>query len=100
VVRNVNKAYSDIREIQSSLDASQEAVTFYEELSRVVTNYVFQQLKLESDSLQVKAKLPQQQATLIKLQDALDTQKENLNDLIGRDIQIDYQVKSSSGKTY
>ena len=41
---------------------------------------------LKSDSLEVKAKLAQARYQIIQLRDTLDTQKEHLNELLGRDL--------------
>jgi outer membrane protein len=93
VVRDVKQAFCKILETQSSLEASQATVKFLEELDRVTANYLTQKVVLESDSLKVKAQLASQEVTSTKLQDALDTQKENLNQLMGRDIRTEYSVQ-------
>jgi outer membrane protein len=92
-VRDVKQAYYTILQTQSSLAAAQESINFYTELNRVMTNYLEQKKVLESEKLQVKAQLAKAQVTVLKLQDSLDTQKENLNQLMGRDIRIPYQVE-------
>ena len=69
----------------------------YEETDRVATQYLTQESVLKSDSLQVKAKLAQARYQIIQLRDTLDTQKEQLNELLGRDIDIPFRTERASG---
>ncbi len=65
----------------------------YEETDRVTQQYLTQESVLKSDSLQVKAKLAQSQYQIIQLRDTLDTQKEQLNELLGRDVDIPFRTE-------
>ncbi len=47
---------------------------------------------MQSDSLEAKAKLAQARYQIIQLQDTLTTQKEQLNELLGRDIDIAFRL--------
>jgi len=53
---------------------------------------VAEETALKSDSLTVKAKLSQQRLQLLTLQDQLNSQKEALNVLLGRDLRTGYSV--------
>ena len=64
-----------------------------EELDRVVMQYLSQETALQSDSLDVKAKLAQEQYKVFQLQDTEQTQKEQLNNLLGRDIDTPFRVE-------
>ena len=99
VVKDVKQSYGDILKNQAALDAIQQAITFDKELDRVVGNYLAEQKVLESESLQVKAQLAKEEADQIKLQDALDTQKENMNNLLGRDIRTQFRVEELPSPT-
>jgi outer membrane protein TolC len=92
-VANVKDAYYAVLQTESALQAEEASVKQYEELDRVVLQYVSQEVALKSDSLDVKAKLAQEQYKLVQLHDNLQTQKEQLNDLLGRDISISFRTE-------
>ena len=91
LVDQVRQAYYSVLEIQDALRATQASIKQYEELDRITLEFVSQKVALESDSLAVKAKLAEQRYTLLQYSDKLSTGKENLNDLLGRDIMIDFE---------
>src|SRR4029077_645609 len=65
----------------------------YLELDRVVLQRVSQEAALKSDSLEVKAKLANEQYALVQLRNTLNTRKEYLNDLLGRDIRTEFRTE-------
>jgi outer membrane protein TolC len=90
---DVKQAYYAVLQTESSLNAAQALVKQYEETDRVVLQYVAQESVLKSDSLQVKAKLAQARYQIIQSRDTLDTQKEHLNELLGRDLDIPFRTE-------
>lgn len=92
IVDDVRQAYYSIVEIQNAIDASQASIKQFEELDRITLQYVSEQVALQSDSLEVKAKLAQEQYRLLQAQDKLVTAKETLNNLMGRDINTDFHA--------
>jgi len=90
---SVKQAYYAVLQTESSLEAQQALVKQYEETDRVTQQYLTQESVLKSDSLQVKAKLAQAQYQIIQLRDTLDTQKEQLNELLGRDVDIPFRTE-------
>jgi outer membrane protein TolC len=84
---------------ESALEAQQALVKSYEETDRVTTQYLTQESVLKSDSLQVKAKLAQSQYQIVQLSDTLDTQKEQLNELLGRDIDVPFRTEAVPAMT-
>jgi outer membrane protein len=90
---NVKQAYYAVLQTESALEAQQALVKQYEETDRVTQQYLTQESVLKSDSLQVKAKLAQAQYQIIQLRDTLDTQKEQLNELLGRDIDVPFRTE-------
>jgi len=86
VVDDVRQAYYSIVEIQNAIDATEASIKQYEELRRVSTQYVAEQVVLKSELLDVKAKLADEQYKLLQAQDKLATAKETLNNLMGRDL--------------
>ncbi len=92
-VRNqVTRVYYAIAQTESALNASTQAVQFYQELDRVTDQFLLQQVVLKADSLDVKMRLAQQKLERVKLQDQLETQEERLNQLLGRDISSRFRV--------
>lgn len=92
-IKDVKQAYYAVLQTQSSLEAEDASVKQYQELDRVVLQYVAQETALKSDSLEVKAKLAQEKYKVLQLQDTLETQKEQLNNLLGRDIGTPLRVE-------
>jgi outer membrane protein TolC len=86
LVSEVKRAYFALAQTQSSLEASEEALKLYRELERVTERYVLQQVVLKSDGLEVKANRASQELQAVKLRNAIASQQEQLNLLMGRDI--------------
>jgi len=93
VVKDVKQAYYAVLQSESELEATEANVRQYEELDRVVLQRVSQEAALKSDSLDVKAKFANQQYKLIQLRNTLDSRKEYLNHLLGRDIRTDFRTE-------
>src|ERR1700722_17707310 len=91
---SVKQAYYAVLQTESALEAQQALVKSYEETDRVTAQYLTQASVLKSDSLQVKAKLAQAQYQIIQLRDTLDTQKEQLNELLGRDVDVPFRTEA------
>jgi outer membrane protein TolC len=92
-VASVKQAYYATLQTESALDAEQALVKQYEETDRVTTQYLAQESVLKSDSLQAKAQLAQARYQIVQLRDTLDTQKEQLNELLGRDLDIAFRTE-------
>jgi outer membrane protein TolC len=90
---SVKQAYYSVLQTESALDAQQALVKSYEETDRVTQDYLSKESVLKSDSLQVKAKLAQAQYQITQLHDTLDTQKEQLNELLGRDVDVPFRTE-------
>ena len=93
VIANVKQAYFAVLQSESALQAEEASVKHYKELDRVVLQRVSQEAALQSESLEVKAKLVNEQYKLVQLQNTFDSRKEYLNDLIGRDIRTDFRIE-------
>ena len=92
VVNHVKRAYFSSLHLQSALEATEEATRFLQELDRVVTEQVAQRKALRSDSLEVKTRLAETEHRAIRLESALATEKERLNNLLGRDIHEEFRL--------
>jgi len=93
VAADVKQAYYAVLQTESILDAAEATVKQYEETDRITTNYLAQQSVLKSSSLDVKTKLAQSQYQVIQLNNTLLTQKEQLNILLGRDIDTPFRTQ-------
>jgi len=92
VVNDVRQAYYSVVEIENVIAATEASIKQYEELDRITKEYVAEKVVLQSDSLEVEAKLADQKLKLLQAQDKLATAKESLNSLLGRDITVEFQV--------
>jgi outer membrane protein TolC len=93
VVADVRQAYYAVLQTEGALEAMQFTLKQYQETDRVVLNYVAQRSVLKSNSLEVKAKLAQSQYQVVQLHDTLTTQKEYLNNLLGRDLDTPFRTQ-------
>src|SRR4029077_7291463 len=77
---------------QSTLEVSNEMLKLDRELSRVLQQQVEQRVALKAHAMEIQAKLAQEEYHHQTLTDALSTQKEQLNELLGRDVRTDFAV--------
>jgi outer membrane protein TolC len=93
VVADVKQAYYAVLQSESAVHTAEVTVASYKETDRVMLEYLSEESVLKSNSLDVKAKLAQAQYQLVELKDTLQTQKEKLNDLLGRDIDTPFRTQ-------
>jgi outer membrane protein TolC len=92
VANEVKQAYYDVLQTQSALAATEETITFLRELDGLVDRHVQEQTALKHESLEVKTRLAKTEHELFTQRNALATQKERLNDLLGRDVKTAFRV--------
>lgn len=92
IVNEVKRAYYAILQTQGALSAAEEAVKLYKELDRVTGEYVVQQIALKTEQMDVQTKTAQAEYEVLSLYNVLSTQKEQLNNLLGRDARIDFII--------
>ncbi len=92
VVRNVNQIYYNIEQVQSSLTAVEETIKLYKEVERVTQDYVARQAALDSQLLQAQVNLADAQQSELVLSNQEASAKEQLNDLLGRDVLTEFTV--------
>jgi outer membrane protein TolC len=90
--KDVKQVYYGILQTQNALVATQETIDFLRELDKLVDRYVQEQRVLKSDSLEVKTQLAKTEQQELTQRDSLDSYKEQLNVLLGRDVQTPFQV--------
>jgi outer membrane protein TolC len=89
---DVRQAYYKVVQIQNTISANEASIRQYQELDRISVQYVAEKVVLKSESLDVKAKLAQEEYKLLQSQDQLQTAKETLNNLMGRDINTRFRA--------
>ncbi len=91
IVNTVKDVYYSLLQSQSALDAAEESVKSYREIDRTTDEYVKVKSVLVYQSTGVKTQLAQAELQVVTLQDTLDSQKENLNVLLGRDVRMKFR---------
>lgn len=92
ITNSVKEAYYGLLQTQSALEAANENVQGLREVERTTDQYVKEKSALPYQSAGVKTQLAQAELQVITLQDNMATQKENLNDLMGRDITSEFSL--------
>jgi outer membrane protein TolC len=92
IAAEVRDAYFNLVAIQSSVDAAREEVRTLEEARRVTTQYEAQKTVLRADALDVDARLAKARYELSVSEDGQATQREALNQLLGRDVSTPLRV--------
>src|SRR4029453_17277821 len=88
IVNEVRRLYYGIALAESGKAALQETVDFLKQLDRQTSRQVVQPTALQADLLSVKAQLVQAEYELLKMDDPIGSQKEQLNRLMGRPIDL------------
>jgi len=99
MVDQVKQAYYAMLQTQSSLESAEHALKYCEELDQVTDRYFVQKVVLKSDTLTVKAQVARARYQIVTLRDALTSQRESLNQLMGRDLRTEFSVQPVAGPT-
>ncbi len=91
---SVRDLYYQIAQTQTQAASAEANVKYLVELQGETNRNLAEQAVLKGDSLTVKAKLSQQRYRLLTLRDSLETQKESLNQLLGRDLDTAFSVEA------
>jgi outer membrane protein len=90
ITNSVESAYYGLLQTESAVAAATQNVSALEELNRTTAENVQEKTALPYQSSGVAAQLAQAEVQVMTLEDTLATQKENLNDLMGRDIRTEF----------
>ena len=93
VVNQVKQAYYAMLQTQSSLASAEHTLKYSEELDQVTDRYFVQKVVLKSDTLTVKAQVARARYQIVTLRDALTSQRESLNQLMGLDVWTEFSVQ-------
>ncbi len=94
VADQVKQDYYSILQTQTALEAANQVVKFYTEFGQLTDRYLAQEVVLKSDALKVKTQLAKAKYEVVKLQDGLETQQEDLNEVLGRDLTTEFAVQA------
>jgi outer membrane protein len=96
VVNNVRRLYFAMLQTQSALAANEEAIALYRELDRTLRVRLVQKVALKSDAMDVEMRLAQEEHMRTVRLNTLASQKEQLNQLLGRDVRTRFEVERVS----
>src|SRR5438105_1723350 len=91
-VNEARRLYYGVLQAESGQRSLQATVEFLKQLDQDTGRNVVQRVALQVESLDAKAQLAQAEFALLKLQDPLETQKQQLNWLMGRDPDTPFEV--------
>src|SRR5262252_7869112 len=92
VANEVRRLYYGILQAESGKASLQATVDFLPQLDHETDHDTLQRVALKSDALRVRAQLAEAEYELLKLYDPLQTQKHQLNRLMGRDVDTPFDV--------
>jgi outer membrane protein TolC len=95
-INSVKRLYFAVLQTESALAANNEAIALYRELDRTLQVQVAQKVALRSDALDVQYRLAEEELSLTTQQNLLASQKEQLNQLLGRDVRTQFDVEHVS----
>jgi len=91
---SIRDFYYQIAQTQTQIASAEANVKYLVDLQAETDRNLAEQTALKGDSLAVKAKLSQQRYQLLTLRDSLESQKESLNQLLGRDLDTAFSVET------
>jgi outer membrane protein TolC len=94
-INEVRRVYYAIVQAEHARRRLQSTVDFLEQLTRETRQAVVQRVALQADVLNVDAQLAQAKYELLKLNDPIETQKQQLNRLMGRDVDTPFDIDAS-----
>jgi len=92
LVNEVKRAYYAVLQTEGAARAAEESVKLYRELDRVTGEYVVQQVALKTDLMDVQTRVAKAEYEVLTLNNTLSSQKEQLNNLLGRDVRTEFSV--------
>src|SRR5215475_15915300 len=97
VVRDTKSLYYQLQEKESSLQVTRQTLALYRELERIAKDYVLKQVALEPDHLEAETRLSRAEQDQLTLEDERANLKEQLNQLLGRDVLTEFNVTPIGG---
>ena len=94
IATDVRNVYFNLAATQAAVDAAREVVRTMRETQRVTAEYEAQRVVLRAEALEVDARLAKAIYELSTAEHGLATQRERLNQLLGRDIGETFRVEA------
>jgi len=88
----VRRLYYGILQAESGKKSLRAAVDSFLQLDQETRRQAVQKTLLQADAMKVKAQLAQAEYELLRLEDPLETQKQQLNRLMGRDVDTAFET--------
>jgi outer membrane protein TolC len=99
LANDVKRLYYTILQTESALAASRSTLELYRELDRTLQVRVAQKVALRSDALDVQFRLAQEELTSTTQLNTLASLKEQLNQLLGRDVRTAFEVEDAAASS-
>ena len=96
VVNSVRQLYYRILQTESALDAAGQTIALLREVNRIAEERLVRQVVLKTDALTSTARLADAEHRELTLGHALAAQKEQLNQLLGRDVRTAFETDGPS----
>jgi outer membrane protein TolC len=93
VARNVKSIYYSLQQVEASLRSVRETAALYQEVEKLTSNYVLQQVALRGDLLDARTRLAKTEQLEVSLTNQQASAKEQLNQLLGREVLTDFEVQ-------
>lgn len=94
IAAEVRDAYFNLVATQAGVEAARQNVATLQEAQQLTLRYRVQETVLRADALEVDARLAKAAYELSVVENGLATQREHLNQLLGRDISTSFRVES------
>jgi outer membrane protein TolC len=93
IARDVKRVYYSLQQVESSLRSVRQTAKLYEEVEKLTSNYVVQQVALRGDLLQTQTRLAKTQQLETELKNQQSAAQEQLNLLLGRDVLTEFELQ-------
>jgi len=93
LVRDVKRVYYSLQQVKSSLRSVRQTADLYAEVEKLTSNYVIQEVALRGDLLDAQRRLAQTRQVELQLENQEAAGKEQLNQLLGRDVLTEFEVQ-------
>ena len=97
VLNEVKRVYRSLVSTAAQLQAARDSVRVHREMDRTVTGHVAAETAMPGDALSVHARLAAEELRVLKLENTAATEKERLNQLLGRELTADFAVEPLPG---
>ena len=92
VIKNVKQLYYSILRTESALGSVDQSIKLLKEVNRTVDERLVRQVVLRSDAMDARTRLAEAEHSSVSLRNSLASQKQQLNQLIGRDVRTSFEV--------